>query len=223
LTLARNKKGLIVAAGESLSEYHVWLATDPNGEVFIRKALVEIFKRFKGCEILLRYIPGKAPMKWANEDPVLKERCILRAYKQPLIKIDDAYFTTELRKKNRREKINRLKRKGELKFERITDSKVFASILDELIIQFDFRKMAMYNTPFFLSDPLRKKFLFSLFEQDLLHATVLKLNEEIIASNIGTTGNNSVHLQGINTHSPLYAKYSPGILHFLMLGKLLAD
>ena len=223
LTLARNKKGLIFGAGESQSEYHVWLATDVNGEIFIRKALVEIFKRFKGCQILLKYIPGKAPMKWVKQDPVLKKRCIIRACKQPLMKIDGGYFTSELRKKNRREKINRLKRKGELKFERVTDIKAFSSILEELIIQFDFRKMAMYNTSFFLNDSRRKKFLVSLFQQDLLHATVLRLNEEIIASNVGATGNSWVHLQGINTHSPSYAKYSPGILHFLMLGKLLAD
>lgn len=81
----------------------------------------------------------------------------------------------------------------------------------------------MFNLNFFLSDPLRQTFLLKLFEQKLLHVTILKLDEAIIASNVGATGKKWVHLQGVNTHDPSYAKYSPGILHFLMLGKQLAE
>jgi hypothetical protein len=80
----------------------------------------------------------------------------------------------------------------------------------------------MFNRLFFLDDPFRKEFLLALFRQNLLHATILRLNEDIIASNVGVTGKNWVHLQGINTHAPQYARYSPGILHFLLMGKLLA-
>jgi len=116
-----------------------------------------------------------------------------------------------------------LKRIGETKLERITDTAVFASILDELALHYDFRKLVMHNRIFFLNDPLRKRFLLSLFEQGLLHTTVLKVKEEIIASNVGAAGKGWVHLQGINTHAPTYAKYSPGILHFLLMGKLMAE
>src|SRR5687768_18143535 len=32
-----------------------------------------------------------------------------------------------------------------------------------------------------------------------------------------------LHLQGINSFAAAYARYSPGIIHFLLLGKLLAE
>jgi hypothetical protein len=62
--------------------------------------------------------------------------------------------------------------------------KFFSSIFDELTAQYDFRKAAMYNKAPFRKDPLKKKFLLALFEQQILHVTVLKLNDEIIASNV---------------------------------------
>jgi hypothetical protein len=222
LSLARDKTGLIVGAGAKQAEYQVWLSSGDHGDHFISNALLKLWKHFPGTGIQLKYLPGKTPLGWVPKDKVWNKRCELRTYKHPVLLIDEDSISLELKKKNRREKINRLKRLGELKFERVTDSKTFSAIFDQLATQYDFRKGAMFNTVFFLADPLRKEFLLALFKQNLLHATILKLDNEIIASNVGTTGKNWVHLQGINSHAPLYARYSPGILHFLMLGKLLA-
>jgi Acetyltransferase (GNAT) domain len=223
LTLARDKSGQLVGAGASQAEYQVWLATEANQHSFIKAALLKMRERFPGQEVRLKYVPGNTPLAWIASDRGWNKRCITRASKQPILRIEEATLTQELKKKNRREKINRLKRLGELTFARVTDSQEFSAIFDELASQYDFRKGAMFNRVFFQDDPLRKEFLLALFQQDLLHATVLKLNEEIIASNVGVTGKKWVHLQGINTHAPFYAKYSPGILHFLMMGLLLAE
>ena len=223
LTLTRKQKGLLTGAGESQAEYQVWLATEAASDAFIKKALFEIDKHWPGVKTIIKYIPGNTPMKWLGEEGALSRRCVLNEVQQPLLKIDTAHLEKELKKKNRKEKLNRLKRIGDTKLERITDAAVFASILDELALQYDFRKLVMHNRVFFLDDPLRKKFLLSLFEQGLLHTTVLKVNEEIIASNVGATGKGWVHLQGVNTHAPTHAKYSPGILHFLLMGKLMAE
>jgi hypothetical protein len=65
--------------------------------------------------------------------------------------------------------------------------------------------------------------LLALFRQNNLHATVLKINDKIIASNVSARGEGRVHLQGINSFAAEYAKYSPGIIHFLLLGKMLAE
>jgi hypothetical protein len=135
----------------------------------------------------------------------------------------DENISAELKKKNRRKKINGLRGFGDLKFERITDKKTFCSIFDELASQYDFRKGAMYNKTPFQKDTLKKKFLLALFDRNILHVTVLKCNNEIIASNVAAVGKDWMHLQGMNTHSPRYAKYSPGILHFLFLGNSLID
>lgn len=211
----------IVGAGDNQAEYQVWLSDKMDGGAFIQEALSKLLYRYKGYKIQLRYVPGQTPLEWASIDQFWSKRCFLRQVRQPLITFEEGRINAELRKKNRKEKINRLKRLGDLKFERITDRQIFLSIFDGLALQYDFRKEAMFNTSFFQTDSLRKDFLLALFDQNLLHTTILTLNGEIIASNVGVTDGNWVHLQGINTHAPTFAKYSPGILHFLMLSRLL--
>lgn len=223
LTLAMDKTKTIVGAGDSQAEYQVWIADETFGETFGSQALNIVFNTFWRSKIQLRFIPENAPLRLIKEDVGLKRHLLIRSFKQPIMRINNAHITNELRKKNRREKVNRLKRIGKLEFERIFDCGDFFSVLEVLAIQFDFRKAAMFNCSFFLEDSRRKQFLLALFELDLLHSTVLKLNGEIIASNVGTIGNDCVHLQGINTHHPSYGRYSPGIIHFLFLGKLLGE
>ncbi|MGV3639481.1 MAG: GNAT family N-acetyltransferase [Adhaeribacter sp.] len=222
LTLAQEKSGRLVGAGAEQAEYQVWLSRNADQGSFIQNALVQMRQDFPGKEIKLKYIPGKTPMNWVKAQAIWRSRCFIRKHKHPLLEIKEEEITRELQKKNRREKMNRLKRMGELAFEKIIDEKVFASLFDHLADQFDFRKGAMYNKQPIHSALLRKKYFLDLFNKGILHVTVLKLNKEIIASNVGTKGKRWVHLQGMNTHAPQYARYSPGILHFLLLGKWLA-
>ncbi|WP_299990506.1 GNAT family N-acetyltransferase [uncultured Pontibacter sp.] len=223
LTLAKTNEKYITGAGGNQAEYQVWLAEEVNSSVFIKKTLELLRKHFPKATIQLNYIPYATPISWIKTDAYWSRQCKIQSFKQPLLIVDEDSITKELRKKNKREKINRLKRLGELKFERITEVGEFTSIIDELAIQFDFRKGATVNISPFKDDKLKKKFILALFDQNVIHATILKLNDEIIASNIGATGKNWIHLQGLNTHSPFYAKHSPGILHFLMLGKQMVD
>lgn len=222
LTLAQEKPGCLVGAGAEQAEYQVWLTRDADTGSFIQNALFQIRQVFPGKGIKLQYIPGETPMSWVKAQAIWHSCCFIRRHKHPLLEVKEEEITRELHKKNRREKMNRLKRMGELTFEKIIDEKVFASLFDHLADQFDFRKAAMYNKQPIISAPLRKKYFLDLFNKGLLHVTVLKLNKEIIASNVGTKGKGWVHLQGMNTHAPQYARYSPGILHFLLLGKWLA-
>ncbi|MBD1397722.1 GNAT family N-acetyltransferase [Pontibacter sp. JH31] len=223
LTLAKCEKEGITGAGANQAEYQVWLAEPSNSNEFIQSALSQLRSQFPSDVIHLKYLPSNTPVNWVNADSRWGTHCTLQLHKQPLMVIEDASIASELKKKNRREKINRLKRLGELKFERITELNDFVSLIDMLATQFDFRKGATVNLTPFKSDPFKRDFLVSLFEQNLLHVTLLKLNNEAIASNVGAYGRGWVHLQGLNTHSPYYAKHSPGILHFLMLGRLLAE
>ncbi|MBO9200504.1 MULTISPECIES: GNAT family N-acetyltransferase [Niastella] len=223
LTLAADKNGLITGAGANQAEYQVWLTADANDEQFIKNALIELRKVFPRKKIQLKYIPAEVPLGWIKKDPRWDKSCFVKTSSHPLMGINGTHITSELRKKNRKEKINRLSRQGQLTFERINDYEEFASIFDELALQSDFRKGAMYNKIAFKTDPLRKDFLLALFEQNNLHATVLKINDKIISSNVSMQSPNQVHLQGINSFDAAYARHSPGIIHFLMLGKLLAD
>jgi CelD/BcsL family acetyltransferase involved in cellulose biosynthesis len=222
LTLARDTKGLITGAGASQAEYQVWLATEPNGEQFIKNALAEIQKHYPGNRIRFSYVPAHTPLAWTEQDPQWKKQCMVRAVRQPVLQINEDHVARELKKKNRREKINRLNRLGKLEFQLVTDAQEFAFLIDRLVVQYDFRQGARFNKSFFRADPLRKTFLLQLFAHGLLHVSVLKVGAEIIAANAGVSGKDWVHLQGFNTYAPQYARYSPGILHFLMLGRQLA-
>lgn len=224
LAMARNKNGLIIGAGANQAEYQAWLAADALGEDFIHSALLEVRKRFPGNGIRLKYIHDKVPLSWIVDHSIWNKRCFLQAVKQSYMVINDEVLTKKLRKPNRRNKINRLKRLGELKFERITGRGELAAVIDELSTLSDFRKGAMYNKFYFREDLLKKEFLLALAELNILHVSVLKLNDKIIASNIGTAGKDLLSMHsGINSHDPSFAKYSPGILHFLLLGKLLVE
>lgn len=223
LTMAKDSKGNLIGAGANQAEYQVWLTAETDNNSFIKDALHKLRNNFPKAEIILKYVPGNAPLQGIVSDNYWNRYCFRRTFKQPLLILDKERLTQELKKKNRREKINRLKRLGDLKFEQVTDRQNFINILDELAIQSDFRKGAMFNKTVFIEDTFRKPFLLSLFDSGLLHTTLLKLNGKVIASNVGAAGKGWVHLQGINTHSPIYARYSPGILHFLMLGNTLAE
>jgi hypothetical protein len=220
LALALDGAGKIIGAGEAQAEYQVWLARDASPD-FIFSAIDRLQEQFPHTEIHLKFLPPGTPVHDIKEK--LGQEAFLKEVDQPILTVDFDELTKELQKKNKKEKIRRLKRLGNLTFEKVENPGEFERIFDELAIQSDFRKGAMFDALFFHEDSKRKEFLLNLFGNNLLHVTVLKVDDEIIASNVGVTGRGWVHLQGINTHSPMHAKHSPGILHFLMLGQKLSE
>ncbi len=219
--LAMDKNGWVIGAGAELAEYQVWVYHNNQCIDFVHEALELLWMELPLKGIHLKYLPQSTPYHGIKTLLGWKNRIFLKSHQHPILLADGEAMSRELRKKNKREKVNRLKRQGELSFERVKDEKQFDNILGDLITQCDFRKGAVYDNQLFSEDPSRKPFLEKLFQLGLLHVTLLKLDQEIIASNVGVMGKRWVHLQGINTHSPFMAKHSPGILHFLMLGQLL--
>lgn len=222
LALCLDGERQISGAGLHQAEYQTWISLDSNSDSFIQEALMIIRKRWPRHGIQLKYLPEKTPLTWISADYFSKS-ALLQTFEHPIMNINREMLEYELRKKNRREKVNRLKRLGELKLQRITDYTEFEDIFEELSTLNDFRKGAVYNVTSVQHRDLFREFLLGLFKAGILHVTVLKLNKEIIAANVGTKGEKWVHLQGMNAHAPAYARYSPGILHFLMLGQLLAN
>lgn len=212
----------IIGAGEYEAEYHCWLAETANGESFITSALSMLLDHYPKSKINFRYIPPAAPLAWLNS-PKWKTISIQQTFKRPLLEMSSPLAEKAFRINNQyKTKLNRLKRLGNVSFERVTDDQVFESILPELTLQFDFRQGGLFNKNQFRDKPLKGEFMKELFRNGILHVTTLKLDDEIIGSLVGVAGKGWVHLQGINTHSPFYAKHSPGMLHFLSLGQLLA-
>lgn len=220
LTIEKEKR-LMMAAGLGAAEYQTWLAAPSYSDLFITKTLKKLRALYPGYNINLYNAPPDTPLEWARVDKYWHRHCQTKALKRPLMNLKDPEVTKLFRKKQFREKTNRLKRLGNLSFEKITTTKQFEAILDGLAAQSDFRKGAKFNHTEFLNDKARRQFLMELFSQGVLHTTVLKLDNHIIASIAACTGRGTVHLAGINTHSPLLSKYSPGTINFIMLGQLL--
>ncbi len=221
LTLTRDGKSL-VAAGTNLAEYQVWIESADSENRFIMGALKAIQTRFPGQTLKLKYLPPATPISFFQTADWSK-KVILKPYEMPLMRLDKDQLQSELKKKNRKEKLNRLNRIGDLQFKVIQEKHGFDKAINEMCVQSDFRKGAMYNKIAFKEEPQRKNFLLDLYDLGLIHLSLFTLNQELIASNAGIVGKDMVHLQGINSHSPFYAKHSPGILHFLQLGIALAD
>lgn len=220
LALTKKKKKLL-AAGLDLAEYQAWISTNENSNIFLETVLNTIKKSFPGDTLHLKYLTHQTPSHIFVSSPFFKKRTVVKSYVRPLMETNVEVLESELKKKNKKEKINRLKRLGDLEFFEVKENKHFRALIDEMSLQSDFRKGAFYNKTFFHDEPERKTFLLKLFDLGLLHVSVLSLDGKLVASNAGIMGSDMVHLQGINSHSPLYSKYSPGILQFLMLGIVL--
>lgn len=212
------KGGQLTGAGLDLAEYQAWLSREEDSEDFLKAAFRSLQKEFPKTGLYLKYLNNRVPINSFQKNGFLRSNAVMRAYEHPLMETDVEVLDAELKKKNKKEKINRLKRLGELEFFEIEEKVEFLSLIDEMALQSDFRKGAFYNKTFFYDEPERKDFLLKLFDQGCLHVSGLKVGGEMIASNAGIMGTDVVHLQGINCHSPYYSKYSPGILQFLMLG-----
>ncbi|HEY1025284.1 MAG TPA: GNAT family N-acetyltransferase [Sphingobacteriaceae bacterium] len=223
LPLAKaNSRPVIYGAGELNAEYHAWLSSEDDKNAFIKAALIAVQNDFPDCIIELRYIPSTTPVAWLKSDKDWKFKSVIRKIDQPLIALNEAHFEEKLNTKAKRKIIRRLQEQGELKFERVSDITTFAYFLDEIITQSDFRKAAMYNKTPFRDDPQKKQLTLALFEKGLLELTVLTLNNQLIASKIITVDKDWGYLKGGLSQAPQFARLSPGLLHFLMLGKFLA-
>lgn len=213
----KGKKQFIVAAGNFDADYQTWLTREADGGAFIKAVFLELWKQFPDYEVMLKYLPTQTPLGWIHAEPFWQQRCAIQPFRLPLRHLQEEDISGRSKKR-----VKRLKRLAV--FERVTDTEVFNSLLqNQIAFLFDFRQGAMFNKNPFRNDGANQKLLLSLFSAGLLHVTILKVKEEIIACIAATIGKNRAYLGGINCHSPLYSDYSPGYQHFLLLSQLLAQ
>jgi hypothetical protein len=219
-----SSKGHIVGAGHFAAEYHTWLTDGADNGRFIQSALSKVLALFPHFSIYLRFIPTQTPIQWTGSS-YWKKKCVLLAASRPLMDMSDPEINKVFRKDDLKLKLNRLKKFGEVVFEQIIDKAQFTLILEELTTLYDFRQGAMFNKNQFKEDPLKVDFLLALFEQNLLHVTVLKVNGQLFASISAVSDQKWVYLcGGFNVHAPFYAKrLSPGFISFMLLGQHLIN
>ncbi len=225
LTLAVPKKGPgLIVAGDPQGEYTAWIALRDGEDSFIREALASVRRQFPGEKLRFRYLPPDTPLDCFTNDKMLARWCRLRPCKRPLLLIDPVELAESYRKSGNKSRITRLNRMGNVSFERVLAASRANSLLDEISILHDLRQGALHDVLPFQSDPRKRAFLISLLDQtDILHFTVLTVDDAVVSAHLGLCDSRSVQI-GVLAHSPRYAKLSPGKLHVMMMqGELMKD
>ncbi|WP_143774453.1 GNAT family N-acetyltransferase [Niastella vici] len=218
------KGGKIAGAGHYEAQYQTWLAAPAESELFIKKALAALLKKFPAHPIAFRFLSPGTPLNWIKEDKQLNRYSIIQSYTRPLLNFNNPNHVNLFQRKHFKHKLNRLKKLGEVEFETINDYTKFESSLNEMTVLFDFRQSALFNKYPFRDDPAKKEFLLQLFRLNLLHVTVLNVDGKMMAAVVAVTGKDKwVHLAGINCHAPFNSRYySPGYMNFVLLFKQLS-
>ncbi|MGI4719752.1 MAG: GNAT family N-acetyltransferase [Janthinobacterium lividum] len=224
LTLALDAHGALSAAGGPQAEYHAWLAGSADaGNVFIARAIPALRAAYPGADLRLRYLPPGIPLDWMHDVGGGARHCVLRPHRRPVMRIDPEAMGRQRSKKNHRQNFNRLRRMGEVVFEKVERTARFAEVFEDICIQYDLRQDALYRQSPFQSDPMKKPFFLELHRRGLLHASLLTVGGEVAASHVGLlSAGRALHL-GINTHATAFAAHSPGNLLLAMLGVHLAE
>jgi CelD/BcsL family acetyltransferase involved in cellulose biosynthesis len=216
LPLALIDKGkTLVGAGMVEAEYQCWLALPENGNRFITEAIAAIRQTFPGAALHLRYINGGAPLDWIRASKHTTF-CRLQSHPRPLLKLPASEIVDRLNNKKYRAKLNKLKKSGEISFQRIEDHQGFVSIFEDMCRKYDARQAEKNFVSPFRDDALKAKFYIELHRRGILHATILHVGNEIAAFHAGLVSRNWLHL-GINAQADCFEQQSPGRIHLLML------
>lgn len=211
--------GKLTVAGSHQAEYQVWLAL-PGEQTFVVGCL-EKLRQLGFSSLTFTYLPPGTPLDCLNNE--WASRSTLRSVQRPLLTVDNIEAVREsLAKKKNRRRLEKLQENGPLSFLELRTAQELDTYYDDIIDFYDFRMGAVNGTCPFREDPRKRAFYRTLMAQNLLHVTVMKIGDKLIASHIGLRNTSEVVL-GIVGHSPFEAAHSPGKLHILQLGLLLHD
>ncbi len=220
----RESDGELVVAGAQMAEYQVWISTPETGSSFIERALDALSERLPAKSLRLLFMPSNAPLNWTARNRPWGKYCNLRTIPHPFMDIGDgARFRESLRKKSNKSRLNRLKQMGEVSLKKLTTPEEMDAVLDEIYTFSNFRlaafhKVAASSRP----DSLQRALYIELMKAHrLIHATVLRAGERMVAAHIGVYNRDQV-LLGILAYSPLLGRHSPGKLHILLLAEKLS-
>ena len=221
LPLAISKdNGAVSHAGHYQAEYNGWVCKKEFEEAFLIQTIIAIKKEFHpGCWDW-GWMPPRANTHWLSSKK-LKDNGIyvnISTCESPVYKLSDAARINKIKKsKSTKSKINRLKRSGELRIERITDLSVAKKIFVDLKKIYDFRSLAAYNIMPFKDDVSKEKWhLDYLDNSNDVHFTVLWQGNELLACNYGYCSDDTVII-GLFTYNPVQGAHSPGNIFLIML------
>ena len=226
LLLARPSDGTrtIAHIGTHHAEYQTWLATAEVSDRFIEGAL-KMLKAGKLAKSLrfLFLAPG-TPIAWTGATSRTGLPTSVRLHRRGRMRLDKVTgHLSPLRKKSNKSRLSRLKKHGTVQLEFLEGSEKLEKELDKIADYCDLRQCAAYGVMPFRADPLKRVFYLALADVDgLLHATVLKVGNDVVAAHLGVADASSVSL-GVITHAPQHGSSSPGKLIIYLLVDMLSE
>jgi len=213
--------GNISHAGADQAEYHGWICLKEYEEAFLIQTLISIKKEFNTAQWKWGWMPPEVNIDWFASK-ILRENGIYInsiTSESPLHNLENLEKLKRLNKnKSNKLKMNRLKRRGELKIERVRDRDYAEKLLEVVIAQYNFRQLSLYNhIPFQLD---KNKRVWHLNQMDIIpentHFTVLWHGDELLACNIGCCTTDKV-LLGLTSYDPTKGVDSPGAIYLIKL------
>lgn len=221
--IANNSIALkFVGAGNYLSLEQTMISREEYILEFWDKALNTFFREFPNSKLNLRYLPNLYPISAIEKSKYFLNYSVRETFSNPILNFNKS-FDYIFKKRHLKAKYNRLQRAGSLNFERVLDFNIFKEGFEKVILFLEIRQGALFNKKSFFNDPVKKSLFFTWFKLGLLHVTFLKFNEEIISAVVLIKDEKVLHLAGLISYSPIHAKYSPGIVHLFLLGKLVRE
>ncbi len=218
--------GGISHAGHGQAEYNGWIAKTDIEEEFLVESLILLKQECKLSKWDWGWLPPHANTNWLQSSR-LKEQGIfvnLGYCELPVYDLSDTDRIAKIKKsKSTKSKINRLKRGGDLRIERITDSNRAKEVFGDLKKISNFRNLAVYdNMPFVGENSNKEQWHLSHLDgfdgkgSDSVHFTVLWQGDDFLACNYGFCSDDTVII-GLFTYNPVQGAHSPGNVFLIEL------
>ena len=205
-------------------EYHGWLIKPGSETVFLKNVLCLMRDNFPIKKILWAALSPGLSIK--TLEAALDDGMYISTKKSnsPLWDLTDEEKLKKFQKsRSLRSKFNRYNKRGELRFEVITDSERLNDVFKIVENQINFRHEAVNNVRPFVNDPIR----IGLFvEQMKIPNTILPvslwLDDQLLAFQLGFVSGDYVSLRMIS-FDPSESRQSPGTLLFIKMGEYLTE
>jgi len=213
--------GGISHAGHGQAEYNGWIAKPEIEEEFLIQSLILLKQECGLSKWDWGWLPPHANTNWLQSEK-LKEQGIyvnIGHCELPVYDLSDTDRIAQIKKsKSTKSKINRLKRSGDLKIERITDVARAKEVFVDLKKVSNFRNLAVYDNMPFVGENSNKEqwHLSHLDGSDNVHFTVLWQGDEFLACNFGFCSDDTVII-GLFTYNPVQGAHSPGNVFLIEL------
>ncbi len=223
LAIEKTSGNLSHAAAQQV-EYSGWLCHPSYKNVFISQAIATVNQEISYSSWRWSHIPPHAEVDWLIT-PNSELKNVYLHYEQVASPILDLHNEEKIKKikksKSVKSKINRLKRKGDLHLEHITDINRASEVMNLIPDLVNFRHGAAHGDLAFREDPLQHGF-YQARTKNLTenHFSALWMGNTLLAFHFGGIDKDTIYI-GLTAFDPRESKHSPGVIFILFLAEMM--